>query len=183
MLVHVSGYRYRNETWTTLRHKVYIYHMDTFPNINIPKYGMRLSRSGNVIKIWDIIRKKNVVMTPEEFVRQHFVNWMISDLGYPSSLMANEVLIKLNGMNRRCDTVVFNSAKKPVIIIEYKAPTVKITQDVFDQIVRYNLVLQAAVLIVSNGIQHFCCLINHDNREIKFLTRIPTFKELYPIFF
>lgn len=152
--------------------------MDRLPIINLPKYNMRLVKSDGVIKIWDTLRKKNVVLTPEEYVRQSFVNWMITGLGYPSSLMANEVVINLNGMCRRCDTVFFSPTKKPIIIVEYKASNVKITQNVFDQIVRYNLVLQADLLIVSNGIQHFCCKINQENKTFNFLDKIPTFEEL-----
>ncbi|MDE6511436.1 MAG: type I restriction enzyme HsdR N-terminal domain-containing protein [Muribaculaceae bacterium] len=128
---------------------------------------------GNLLKVFDPLRRKYVALTPEEYVRQHFTAWMTEFLGYPASLMSNEVSLKLNGTNRRCDTVVFRSDGSPSVIVEYKAPTVAITQTVFDQIARYNMALRSHFLIVSNGLRHFCCEMDYDNDTYRFLPNIP----------
>lgn len=144
--------------------------------LNLPEYSdVRICRDGDALKIFDRIRKKFVALTPEEWVRQNFVNHLIENLGYPSSLIANERGIELNGTSRRCDTVVFDRYGSPAIIVEYKAPTVNITQDVFDQIVRYNLVLHARFLIVSNGMSHYCCEIDTTTGAYTFLPAIPDY--------
>ncbi|MDE6549064.1 MAG: type I restriction enzyme HsdR N-terminal domain-containing protein [Muribaculaceae bacterium] len=126
-----------------------------------------------ILKVFDPLRKKYVALTPEEYVRQHFTAWMTGNLGYPASLMGNEVPISLNNTKRRCDTVVFRSDGSPVVIVEYKAPTVAITQRVFDQIARYNMVLRSRYLIVSNGLRHFCCEMDYDRDSYSFLAAIP----------
>ncbi|MDE6017566.1 MAG: type I restriction enzyme HsdR N-terminal domain-containing protein [Muribaculaceae bacterium] len=128
---------------------------------------------GNILKVFDTLRQKYVALTPEEYVRQHFTAWMTDSFGYPASLMNNEVSLTLNNTRRRCDTVVFRSDGSPLVIIEYKAPTVAITQKVFDQIARYNMVLRSRFLIVSNGLCHFCCEMDYDNDSYSFLTQIP----------
>lgn len=134
---------------------------------------LRLRMDGKILKVFDPLRKKYVALTPEEYVRQHFTAWMTDKLGYPASLMGNEVSLTLNNTRRRCDTVVFRSDGSPSMIVEYKAPTVAITQDVFDQIARYNMVLHSRYLIVSNGIRHFCCEMDYDNETYTFLPNIP----------
>ncbi|MDE6560780.1 MAG: type I restriction enzyme HsdR N-terminal domain-containing protein [Muribaculaceae bacterium] len=126
-----------------------------------------------ILKVFDPLRKKYVALTPEEYVRQHFTAWMTGNLGYPASLMGNEVPLSLNNTRRRCDTVVFRSDGSPVVIVEYKAPTVAITQSVFDQIARYNMVLRSRYLIVSNGLRHFCCEMDYDHDSYSFLSAIP----------
>lgn len=126
-----------------------------------------------ILKVFDPLRSKYVALTPEEYVRQHFTAWMTGSLGYPASLMKNEVSLSLNNTRRRCDTVVFRSDGSPVVIVEYKAPTVAITQDVFDQIARYNMVLRSRYLIVSNGLRHYCCEMDYDNETYAFLPNIP----------
>lgn len=133
---------------------------------------------GKNLKVFDPLRRKYVALTPEEYVRQHFTAWMTDSLGYPASLMNNEVSLKLNDTSRRCDTVVFRSDGTPAVIIEYKAPTVAITQNVFDQIARYNMVLQSRYLIVSNGLQHFCCEMDYENDTYRFLPQIPVWTAL-----
>lgn len=146
--------------------------------LNLPQANLKISTDNGVSYIFDILRKKNIQITPEEWVRQHFVHYLIDYKGYPKSLMNNEVLVKLNGMHRRSDTVVYNKQLKPIVIIEYKAPHIKITQDVFDQICRYNFVLKVDYLIVSNGLQHFCCLIDYKNKSYSFLQDIPQYCDL-----
>lgn len=128
---------------------------------------------GKLLKVFDPLRAKYVALTPEEYVRQHFTAWMTEHFGYPGSLMKNEVSLKLNDTSRRCDTVVFRNDGSPVVIVEYKAPTVAITQDVFDQIARYNIVLRARFLIVSNGLRHFCCEMDYEKDTYRFLPNIP----------
>ena len=140
---------------------------------------MRISRDrNNNIKIFDSIRKKFVSLTPEEYVRQHFTNWLINYLHYPMGLIANEVNISLNSTIKRCDTIVYSNTGDPMMIIEYKAPHISINQNVFDQIVRYNMVLKTKYLVVSNGMQHYCCIIDYENNSYQFIPHIPTYEEL-----
>lgn len=147
--------------------------------LNLPKYNMRISRDrNNNIKIFDSIRKKFVSLTPEEYVRQHFTNWLINYLHYPIGLIANEVKISLNSTIKRCDTIVYSNTGDPMMIIEYKAPHISINQNVFDQIVRYNMVLKTKYLVVSNGMQHYCCIIDYENNSYQFIPHIPTYEEL-----
>lgn len=146
------------------------------PRLNLPPHKMRLKETGGKIQVFDPIRDKLVALTPEEYVRQQFVAWLISDLGYPAGLISNEIGLTLNETRRRCDTVVFGSDGSPRMIIEYKAPDVAVTQEVFDQIVRYNMVLTADYLIVSNGINHFCCSLDYVGNTYHFIPRIPSYK-------
>lgn len=142
--------------------------------MSLPPTDLRTRMEGNILKIFDPIRQKFVALTPEEYVRQHFTAWLTGDLGYPKSLMNNEVSITLNNMHRRCDTVVFRSDGSPLMIVEYKAPHIKITQKVFDQIARYNMTLQSRYLCVSNGMQHYCCEMDYVNDTYRFLAEVPT---------
>lgn len=146
--------------------------------LNLPKYNAQIRNDDGLLKIHDRIRQKFVALTPEEWVRQHFINHLINNLGYPQSLIANEIGVTLNGTRRRCDSVVFNHAGKPLVIIEYKAPQVNISQKVFDQIVRYNMVLHAAYLFVSNGLAHYCCSIDYTDGSYSFLKEIPPYINL-----
>lgn len=130
------------------------------------------------MKVYDTLRKKYVTLTPEEYVRQHFVNWLLTEKHYPASLMANEIGIELNGTRRRCDSVVFDLKGEPMLIIEYKAPYIPITQSVFDQIVRYNMTLHARYLIVTNGINHYCCVIDYERGNYHFIPGIPDYIEM-----
>ena len=118
------------------------------------------------------------MLTPEEFVRQNFVNWLINSLGYPSSLLKNEFTINLNNTIKRCDTVLFLKNGSPRLIIEYKAPNIKINHSTFSQIVRYNYALNAEFLILSNGVNHYCCKVDIENHTYKFLDKIPNYLEL-----
>lgn len=140
--------------------------------LNLPQFEVKIKKEDKVY-IWDQIRRKYVALTPEEWVRQHFVNYLISEKGYPSSLIANEIQINLNNQRRRCDTVIYDRELSPLVIVEYKAPDIKITQNVFDQIARYNIVLKVKYLIISNGLEHYCCLIDYDNMKFEYLTEIP----------
>ena len=128
--------------------------------------------------IWDRLRERWVALTPEEWVRQHFVNWLITDKEFPAALMGNELSLTQNGISRRCDTVVGDRTGQPLVIVEYKAPSINITQKVFDQIVRYNMVLKARYLMVSNGLVHYCCQIDYEKNSYRFLEEIPCYESL-----
>ena len=146
--------------------------------LNLPSYETKITESNGKRQIFDTLRRCYVALTPEEWVRQHFVNFLIGYKGYPAALTGNEIAIMLNGMNRRCDTVVYDRALKPRMIIEYKAPTVKITKEVFAQISRYNLILKVDYLIVSNGLQHYCCKMDYTNNTFTFLQEIPEYNKV-----
>lgn len=130
------------------------------------------------MEIFDPLRRKYVALTPEEHVRQHFVNYLIAEKNYPASLMSNETAIKLYAQTKRCDTVIYNNNLEPLVICEYKKPDVEITQSVFDQIVNYNIVLKVKYLIVSNGISHYCCRVDYGNMSFEYLKEIPDYREL-----
>ena len=149
-------------------------------SLNLPDCELRLCKSDedNFISVYDILRQKFVALTPEEWVRQHFVHFLINEKKYPQSFMANEVAIRLNGTSRRCDTVVYDRHCKPLMIIEYKAADVCITQTVFDQIVRYNMVLKVKYLVVSNGKSHYICQIDKKTKKYVFLKDIPEYCNL-----
>ena len=149
--------------------------------LNLPSFDIRLQRDDEGVKIFDRLRKKFIILTPEEWVRQHFVNYLINHKGFPESLMANEIGITLNGTRRRCDTVVFDKHGSPMVIVEYKASSIVISQSTFDQIVRYNMVLHARYLIVSNGMNHYCCRIDYDNMSYDFLKEVPDYADSEPI--
>ena len=136
------------------------------------------SRSSDSFVILDPLRRRWVALTPEEWVRQNFVRFLIEDREFPAALMNNEISLTQNGIKRRCDTLVADRQGAPLVIVEYKAPTVEITQKVFDQIVRYNMVLQAKYLIVSNGMSHYCCKIDYENNSYSFLEDIPCYGQL-----
>lgn len=146
--------------------------------LNLPPFDKKITMKDDKAFILDVIRRQYVALTPEEWVRQHFVHFLIEHKGYPQSLMANEVQLKLNGMSRRCDTVVYDRALRPRVIIEYKAPSVSITQRVFEQICRYNIVLQVDYLIVSNGLVHYCCKVDYANRSYTFVEDIPEYSNI-----
>jgi len=147
--------------------------------LNLPAYPAKLKRIDGNVKIFDTLRRKFVALTPEEWVRQNFVHYLIDHKGYSSTLMTNEVTVTLNGMTRRCDTVLYaQQGLVPRMIIEYKRPDVEITQRVFDQICRYNMVLQVKYLIVSNGLKHYCCQLDYEKNGYAFLKDIPMYKDL-----
>ena len=147
-------------------------------SLNLPIYKPRVSNHEGKIFIFDPIRKKEVRLTQEEWVRQHFVNYLMQDKGYPSARIANEVCIQLHGLQKRCDTVIYNEFIEPLMIVEYKAPSVPVTQTVFDQIARYNMKLRVSYLIVSNGLEHFCCKIDSERESYMFLQEVPDYSEI-----
>ena len=146
--------------------------------LNLPSFDAKIRKSDAGFEILDVLRRKYILLTPEEWVRQHFVHYLISEKKYRASLMANEAGIKLNSLTRRCDTVVYNNRLEPLMIIEYKEPNVAISQNVFDQIVRYNIVLRVRYLIVSNGMHHYCCEMDYENQTFRYLTDVPEYDSL-----
>lgn len=146
--------------------------------MNLPAFDIKMRKlPAGRIEVYDRLRDKYVALTPEEWVRQHFVNMLIEHLGYPASLMANEVGITHNSVKRRCDTVVYDRSARAACIIEYKAATVKITPKVFDQIVRYNMVMGVRWLMVSNGESSYCCRVEADG-TYRFVKGIPSYQEI-----
>lgn len=152
--------------------------MDALPLLNLPPFSPRLRRENGALRIFDPLRERYVALTPEEWVRQHFVQMLIEQLGYEPGLMGNEVSLRVGALARRCDTVVYDSRLRPRMIVEYKRPSVALSQRVFDQISRYNRTLRVPFLTVSNGLQHFCLRIDYDRETYTFLPAIPTWQEL-----
>ena len=148
------------------------------PELNLPSTDLRVTIKDDKELIFDSLRRKYVALTPEEWVRQNIVSFLINHKGYLAGLMNNEVSLVQNGIKRRCDTLVSDKYGNPIVIVEYKAPNVEITQKVFDQIVRYNYVFRAKYLIVSNGLNHYCCCINYDEGNYSFLKEIPSYADL-----
>lgn len=147
-------------------------------SLNLPSASLKIADVSGKKQVFDILRKKYVALTPEEWVRQHFVHYLITHRGYPSGLLANEVSIKLNSTSRRCDTVLYSPSLSPRMIVEYKAPDVNISQQVFNQITRYNIVLKVDYLIVTNGITHYCCKVDYNSGRCTFLPSVPLYTDL-----
>ena len=146
--------------------------------LNLPPFDMKLSGTRERMKVFDILRRRYVALTPEEWVRQHFVNYLINHLGYPAPLLANEVQLTVGEKHLRADTVLFSRDMRPRMIVEYKAPSVAITPDVFNQIAVYNTLLLVDYLVVSNGIEHYCRRIDYTTGQALPLDHIPTYDML-----
>lgn len=138
----------------------------------------RISPETGLEEVFDSQRHRWVRLTPEERVRQQFVHYLISRRNFPQGRIANEVPITVGRMNKRCDTVIYGNEGQPLVICEYKASTVTITQRVFDQILRYNYALQVPYLIVSNGLHHYCCRHDREQNRFEFLPDIPEYTEI-----
>lgn len=147
-------------------------------NLNLPSFEPKISEQAEKMVIWDPVRMLWTALTPEENVRQAFVSYLINYKGFPASHIANEKAIELNGMSRRCDSVIYDKAGLPKVIVEYKRPTVTITQKVFDQISRYNLVLHVDYLIITNGLKHYCVKMEYPTGKYTFLQDIPSYADL-----
>jgi hypothetical protein len=146
--------------------------------LKLPTYSFRIKEKGGKKLIFDRYRSKWIVLTPEEWVRQNFIRYLIEERHYPVSLISVEHSIRMNQLNFRSDAVIFTKMGKPLVIIECKAPEVKISQKAFDQIVRYNFDLKVKYLIVTNGINHYCCKIDQNELTYSFLTEIPDYYDL-----
>ena len=132
--------------------------------LNLPAYDVRLSDEGGRRRIFDVLRRRYVALTPEEWVRQHFVHFLME--------------LRLGDKSLRCDTLLYGKAMTPRMIIEYKAPHIKIQQKTFDQVVAYNLLLKVDYLVVTNGLEHYCCRMDYERSSYEFLKDIPAYGEL-----
>jgi len=141
--------------------------------LNFPVYNFRLKNSENKVAIFDEIRKKFIILSPEEWVRQHVVQYFLQEKKYPKSLINVEKLLKINGLTKRYDVVVFNPDGSIFILVECKAPEIKIAQNTFDQIARYNLTMKAEFLMVTNGHNHYFCQMDFENEKYNFLHELP----------
>jgi hypothetical protein len=141
------------------------------PQLNLPKTSVRLKGD----QIWDPLRKKYYVCTPEEWVRQHFVDYLINHKEYPKGRLVNEHIVNYNGMKKRCDIALFNDKLGVDVIVECKAPEVNITEDTFYQIAKYCHVLKASLLILTNGMDHYVAFLDKEKNELAYLKEIPHF--------
>ncbi|MGM0530177.1 MAG: type I restriction enzyme HsdR N-terminal domain-containing protein [Bacteroidota bacterium] len=146
--------------------------------LNLPRYFFKIKSKEQKKYIFDTIRKKFVLLTPEEWVRQNFVRYLVHEKNYSSQLIAIEMTLEYNRLSYRADVVVYNRQMHPALIVECKAPEVKLKQEHFDQIARYNMQLRVAYLIVTNGINHYCCRIDFEEGKYTFLENIPEFQEI-----
>ena len=147
----------------------------TEQQLNLPAFEVRVRNGGGKAEIFDFLRRKFVALTPEEWVRQHFVHFLVEQKGYPKGLLVNETELRVGDKRLRCDTVLYNKVMQPQMIIEYKAPHIQLQQKTFDQISVYNLLLHADYLVVSNGLQHYCCQMDYERHTYRFLTAIPDY--------
>jgi len=141
--------------------------------LNLPPYPFKISDDNGTLTLFDEIRKKTIIITPEEWVRQHFVQYLIKQKNYPRSLIKLEGGLKLNTLQKRTDIVVFNPSGQRILMVECKAPSVTIDQKTFDQIARYNMVHKVSLLAVSNGLQHYYCTIDHEKCTYRFIEELP----------
>lgn len=144
--------------------------------LNLPTYPIKIKEEKGKQYIFDDIRKKYLMLTPEEWVRQNFLQFLIQEKQYPKGLVVIEKGLKLNELQKRADALVYKDSI-PLVLIEFKAPSVKITQEVFEQIGRYNSIFKVPYLIVSNGLEHYCAKINFFENSFEFLKDIPNYKE------
>ena len=146
-------------------------------DLNFPKFDYRFKSTENKVSIFDIIRKKFVILQPEEWVRQHCVHYLITQRNYPKSLINVEKELTINGLKKRYDIVVFNQDGSIFLMVECKAPKITINQATFDQIARYNLKINAVYLMVTNGINHYYCQMDFEKEQYTFLQDIPSYNK------
>jgi type I site-specific restriction endonuclease len=146
-------------------------------SLNLPPYPFKITDENGQLSLFDEIRKRTIILTPEEWVRQHFVQYLIRQKNYPRSLIRLEGGLKLNGLQKRTDIVVFNTEGNRILIVECKAPSVTIDQKTFDQVARYNMVHRVSLLAVSNGLQHYYCTIDQEKRKYQFIEDLPVYSK------
>ena len=144
--------------------------------LNLPKYDFKIKRLGEKLQIFDAQRRKYVALTPEEWVRQNFIRFLIEEKHFPPALLAVERELTVNGMKKRFDAVLFDKQGKALIIVEFKAPNIALSQAVFDQAAVYNYKLQVDYFLISNGLQHFCCRVDAANSRYEFLPEMPDYQ-------
>lgn len=146
--------------------------------LNFPRYSFSIKRQGDKALIFDEFRKKWIVLTPEEWVRQHVLMYVFKEKGYPKSLISVEKLVNVNGLKQRFDAVLFNNNARPIAIIECKSPSIKITEEVFYQALRYNAQIGAPYIVLTNGINTYCGNIDIINKKFSYIKEIPSYKNL-----
>ena len=146
--------------------------------LSLPDHGVKTKQAPEGPQVFDAVRRKWVALTPEEWVRQHFINHLIHDLGVPQGLLAVERTLTLNGLTKRADIMVHDRAGAPLALVECKAPGVPITQATFDQAARYNLVFKVKWLIITNGHAHFCCVVDHQHGTVRSMDHLPRFEAM-----
>ena len=146
--------------------------------LNLPPFDAKVKGTREKPQIFDFLRRRYVALTPEEWVRQHFVHFLVEQKGYPPTLLANEVPLTMGGKRLRADSVLYDRELRPRMIMEYKAPEVAITQETFNQISAYNLLLRVEYLVVSNGLTHYCLRLNREQNRYDFLPDIPAYQDL-----
>jgi len=146
--------------------------------LNLPAYDVKLRGTRQQPEIFDFLRQRFVALTPEEWVRQHFTHWLVHHKGYPKGLLGNEIALQCGDKTVRCDSILYHQDATPQMIIEYKAPTVPVSQRVFTQISAYNLLLHVDYLVVTNGLQHYCCRMDYEARTYHFLPEVPDYPAL-----
>lgn len=146
--------------------------------LNLPQYSFRIKKQNEKLVIFDSQRKRYVALTPEEWVRQNFIRFLIEEKGYPAAYLAIEKQLNMNGMKKRCDAILYNEHAQPFLIIELKAPNVAISQATFDQVAVYNAKLKVDFFIISNGIEHYCCKVNLETARYEFFPEIPDFNQI-----
>lgn len=149
---------------------------NNYPPLNLPPANLTIRRNDSRPEVFDPVRGRYVTLTPEEWVRQHFVNFLIDQLSYPKALIANEVFLTLNSTERRADTIVYDRQAAPLVVVEYKAADVKLTRGVLEQALRYNITLNAPFLFLSNGLQHYAFHIKSPLEAVA-LKDLPTFEQ------
>ena len=146
--------------------------------LNLPPYEIKITEKDGKRMIFDFLRRKYVALTPEEWVRQHFTHYLVEHKGYPKGLLGNEIELQIGDKRLRCDSILYNKVAQPQMIIEYKAPTVPLQQKVFDQVSAYNLLLRVDYLVISNGMEHYCCKMDYEHQKYLFLQEIPDYEKL-----
>ncbi|MCH5301827.1 MAG: type I restriction enzyme HsdR N-terminal domain-containing protein [Prevotella sp.] len=146
--------------------------------LNLPTFEIKITDKDGKSQIFDFLRRKYVALTPEEWVRQHFVHYLVEQKHYPKALLGNEIELRLGQKRLRCDTLLYTREMKPRMIIEYKAPTIQLQQKTFDQISVYNLLLKVDYLVISNGLHHYCCKMDYEQQKYLFLQEVPDYENL-----
>jgi len=149
--------------------------MEQLQPLNLPPYPFKISDDGGRLTLFDPIRKKEILITPEEWVRQHFVQYLINQKKYPKTLIKLEGGHRLHGMAKRTDIVVYNHAGDKILLVECKAPAITIDQKTFDQVAHYNMIHRVQLLAVTNGLQHYYCSINFEEQQYKFMEELPVY--------
>jgi hypothetical protein len=146
--------------------------------LNLPTYSLKIKSESDLEYVYDQFRRKYVRLTPEEWVRQNFAHYLVNEKSYPVSRMILEKSLRFNKMSKRCDILVSNDSGEPIVMIECKAPDIKIGQNTFEQVSVYNIVFHVEYLIITNGLQHYCCIVDFEKRSVNFMNEIPDYEKI-----